>query len=182
MESGKSGIGKFIWRTTALHMIAYYVAGMLAFVFMNYRGLFGSGALAGFMRPVDDPIVALGPLLQVIMGIALALILYPFREVFLERKRGWLRLLLLIGGLSIFAPQIPGPGTFEGLIYTKLSLADHLAGLPETITYSLLFSAFLPLWHSKPKKLWNALAGIALGLIALTCLLGYLASQGIIKS
>jgi hypothetical protein len=182
MNSDGNGIGRFIWRTTAVHMVSYFAAGLLALLFMGYRELFGTGSLSILMRPIESPIVAIGPLLQAVMGIALALILFPFREIFIGARSGWLKLLLLIAGLSVFAPQVPGPGTFEGLVYTKLSIADHLAGLPETFAYSLCFSSLLPLWYEKPKKAWNALAAIAIGLIAASSLLGYAAAVGAIKA
>lgn len=182
MESGEVRIGRFMWRATAAHMIAYFIAGLFALAFMGYEERFGSGILAELMRPTDSPQAALGPLLQVFMGLALALILYPFKGVFLGSRGGWAKLLLLIGGLSIFAPQVPGPGSFEGVLYTKLSLADHLAGLPETLAYSLLFTTFLCGWSARPRKAWNVLAGIAVGLIAIASLLGYLSSLGMLPA
>jgi hypothetical protein len=182
MESGEVRIGRFMWRATAAHMIAYFLAGLFALIFMRYRELFGSGLLGEYMRPIDSPVTALGPLLQVFMGLALSLILYPFRGDFLGERGGWAKLLLLIGGLSIFAPQVPGPGSFEGVLYTKLSLADHLAGLPETLAYSLLFPTFLCGWSARPRKAWDIIAGIAVGLIAIFSLLGYLSSLGMLPT
>jgi len=178
MDSSGNGIGRFMWRTTAVHMVSYFVAGLLALLFMGYRESFASGALSALMRPVDSPIVALGPSLQAVMGAALSLILFPFRDAFIGKRGGWLKLLVLIAGLSVFAPQVPGPGSFEGLVYTKLSLMDHVSGLPETVAYSLGFSFLLPLWYSKPKKAWNAVAGVAIGLIVAASLLGYAAAVG----
>jgi hypothetical protein len=182
MESGEVRIGRFMWRAAAAHMIAYFLAGLFALIFMRYRELFGSGLVAEYMRPIDSPVTALGPLLQVFMGIALSLILFPIRGEFLGAKGGWAKLLLLIGGLSIFAPQIPGPSSFEGVLYTKLSLADHLAGLPETLVYSALFPTFLCGWSARPRKAWNALAGIGVGLIAVFSLLGFLSSLGMLPA
>lgn len=178
MDTRKNGIVEFAWRTASVHMVAYFAAGLFALLFMGYRELFGSSSLSTLMRPVDSPIVALGPILQAAMGIALGLILHPFRESFIGTRRGWLRLFLLIAGLSVFAPQVPGPGTFEGLVYTKLSLADHLAGLPETLAYSLCFSLLLPLWYARPGRAWNAAAAIAILLIAAASLLGWAKAAG----
>jgi hypothetical protein len=182
MESKSREFGRFLWRTTAAHMAAYYLAGILALVFMGYRELFGTGALALLMLPVESPIVALGPALQCLMGAALALILFPFRSLILEGRAGWERLLLLIGGLSVFAPQIPGPGTFEGLLYTRFSIMEHLLSLPESIAYSLFFSGIMALWNRFPKKAWNAIAIVAVSLIGITSLLGLLSSLGLLPS
>jgi hypothetical protein len=53
---------------------------------------------------MDSREVALGPLLQAIVGLALAVILYPFKDTFLDGGKGWARLILLIGGFTFFAP------------------------------------------------------------------------------
>jgi len=182
VESKEIRIGAFMWRATAAHMVAYFLAGIFALFTLQYEERFGTGLLSSLMRHMDSPLVALGAGLQVIMGIALSLILYPLRASFIDGRRGWAKLLLLIGGLSIFTPQVPGPGTFEGLIYTKFSSVDHLASLPETLAYSLLFSTFLCVWFVKPRKAWNVIAGIAVGLIAVFSLLGYLDSQGMLPA
>ena len=181
MESKKNEFLQFSWRVTSMHMVSYLLAGILALVFINYKEFFKSESLSLLMRSVDSPIVAAGPSLQIILGFIMSIILFPFRSIFLSRKRGWLYLLLLIAGFSIFAPEIPGPSTFEGLIYTTIPLKDHLLGLPETVIYSLLFSILLTFWHSKPKKIWNILSIIAVCLIFVMSILGVLASVGIIK-
>ena len=54
--------------------IAYFIAGLLAVTFMGYRERFAEDALASFMRQVDDPMVALGPALQIIRGIVIGLV------------------------------------------------------------------------------------------------------------
>ena len=180
METGHGNFGQFLWRTTAAHMIGYTVAGLLALVFKGYGTAFETGLAAVVMRPVDALIVALGPALQFIPGAALALILYPFRGIFLTGRGGWLRLLLLIGGLSLFNPQVPGPGNFEGLLYTNFSPAEHALGLPEQICYSILFSGGLCLWHRRPGRAWNVAAAAALILIALMSLLGTLSALGLL--
>jgi hypothetical protein len=180
METGQGNFGQFLWRTTASHMIGYTVAGLFALAFMGYGTAFETGLVYAVMKPADTPITALGPALQFIPGAALALILYPFRGVFLSRREGWLRLLLLIGGLSLFNPQVPGPGNFEGLLYTNFSLAEHALGLPEQIGYSILFSGGLCLWHRRPGRAWNTAAAAGLVLIALMSLLGTLSALGLI--
>ena len=172
----------FGWRTASVHMVSYFLAGIFALLFMNYKELFKADSFALLMKPVESPVVALGPALQIIQGLVLSLFLYPFRSVFLSSKRGWALLLLLIAGFSIFAPEIPGPGTFEGLVYTKIPLVYHLLSLPETLVYSLLFSGLLFLWYKKPKKAWNVISIIAVCLIFLMSALGYLSSVGILKA
>lgn len=54
---------------------------------MNYRDLFATDVISSFMKPVDEPIVVLGPVLQIFRGILLALVLLPLRKVFFLEKR-----------------------------------------------------------------------------------------------
>lgn len=180
MGSSEIGFGKFAWRVTATHMAAYFIAGILALAFMEYEARFAGGALASIMRGIDSPIVAVGPVLQAIVGAALAAILFPFRASFLGVRGGWAKLALLIGGFTLFAPQVPGPGSFEGLLYTKLSLGEHLSGLPEAIAYTLLFSLGVHFWNGKPRKAWTVIAIVALSLIAVFSALGLADSLGML--
>ena len=136
--------------------------------------------LSTVMRPVDSPIVAAGPSLQIILGIFMSIFLYPFRSVFLDRKRGWIYLFMLIVGFTFFAPQLPGPGSFEGILYTILPWRAHLIGLPEMFIYSILFATGIYFWYKKPKKAWNIIAIISILLIFLMSTLGVMASYGII--
>ena len=178
MESKKNQFLSFSWRVTSLHMIAYLIAGMLALIFLDYENFFATGSLAQLMKPTNSPIVAFGPFLQIILGFAMSIFLYPFRSVFIGQKRGWFYLFILIAGFCIFTPQVPGPGNFEGVIYTNISIQQHLLSLPETILYSILFSVFLPLWIKYPKKIWTILSMIAVFLIFVMGVLGYLAAIG----
>ncbi len=169
----------FIWRATSLHVISYFIAGIFALLFMNYREQFASDTLAVIMRPVDSPLVALGPSLQLIRGIIIALVLLPFIGI-ISSKNGWIKLLFLILGLSYISTIGPTFGSFDGYIYTKIPYQYHLLGIPETLIYVFLFSFFLFLWYRKPAKTWNIITIILVVLIVIMSLLGYLASTGIL--
>ena len=172
----------FCWRTIAIHMIAYLIAAVIAQLTFNYKSLFESETLRLIMRPWDSSLVALGPALQCINGFFMALILYRIRSLILNEKNSWINLFLIIAGFSIFAPQAPAPGTFEGWIYTKLPIFEHLIGLPECLLYSFLFSFGLYKWYRYPKKYWNIISIISITIICIISTLGFLASIGIIKS
>lgn len=169
----------FCWRIIAAHMIAYFIAATIAQIY--YKPIWDSGTLPLIMKPMDSPLVALGPALQSINAFFMAIILFPIQSLIIGRKSGWLTLFLLVAGFSIFAPQAPAPGSFEGFIYTKVTLFEHLIGLPECFLYSLLFSMGFYLWYKKPKKTWNIVSIIAISLIALITTLGFLAAIGVIK-
>lgn len=172
----------FLWRVISLHTIAYFIAGIFALVFLNYTQQFNTGILAVLMKPMDSPWVAAGPGLQLIRGFILALVLYPFKNIFLATKRGWLKLGILIMGLSFFLTIGPISGSFEGIIYTNFGLQTHLLGIPEAILYTFIFSSLLFLWYRKPKKIWNILSISSVVLIILMSIAGVLSSLGMLTT
>ncbi|MEA1897336.1 MAG: hypothetical protein U9N53_06690, partial [Bacteroidota bacterium] len=173
--------GKFIWRIAASHTIAYFIAGIFALVFMDYKEQFGSDFMSVLMRPIESPWVAVGPGLQVIRGVIVALVLLPFKDIFINRY-GWLKLAALILGLSYFATLGPVFGSFDGYLYTKIPLQYHLLGLPETLIYTFLFAFIIYVWYKMPGKVWNIISVAFVILIILMSFLGLLASLGIISS
>ena len=44
------GFWRFLYRVTTCQLVTYFVAGMFAYVLLDYRTLFQSGHLAVFMR------------------------------------------------------------------------------------------------------------------------------------
>ena len=176
----KSESVTFIWRVASIHTIAYFIAGIFALLFMNYKGHFASDIMSVIMRPIDSPWVALGSGLQLIRGIIIALVLLPFKEIVIS-KNGWIKLLGLVLGLSYISTIGPTFGSFEGYIYTKIPLQYHLLGIPETLLYVLLFSLPLFVWYKKPIKVWNIIVIILVVLIVIMNILGYLSSMGLIK-
>ncbi len=166
----KTSFGEFFWRISACHIITYMIAGIFAYTLLDYKTLFETGALASFMRPVSSPWVAAGPALQVFRGLIFAVVLYPFRRVFLEEKRGWLKLWGLFVGLAILSTAGPTPGSVEGLIYTKVPLLGHLRGLPEVVLQTLAVSVLLTTWYRFPRKAWTVVMAVAVGLVYLMSL------------
>ncbi len=149
------GFGRFFARVTACHVVTYTAAGILAYTLFHYAAAFESGDLATFMRPTSSKWVSLGPSFQVIRGLIFALALYPFRRVFLEERRGWLRLWGLLLGLGILSTYGPAPGSLEGLVYTKLPPLGQLLGLREVVAQSLAFSVLLFAWYRLPSRAWG---------------------------
>ncbi len=174
----KDRIIPFIWRVTYSHIIAYFIAGLFAVTFMNYREHYSSDTLSLLMRAVDSPIVALGPMLQLIRGLIIGLVLFPFRSCFLENKNGFLKLALLIFGLSAVSTIGPTPGSFEGIIYTILPIQYHLLGIPETIIYILLFIVILNYSYNSNKRWVSILPVVLVCIIFIFSILGYFAAIG----
>jgi hypothetical protein len=173
-ENKKSLRLQFFWRITACHMFTYFIAGILAMYLLNYQELFSKTMLSAYMRPIDSPWVAAGPLLQVTRGILFTLILWPVKDTFLKTERGWLKLWLLFLGLAVLGTAGPAPGSIEGIFYTRLPLQYHLWGLPEVVFQTLLFSLAVFYWYKKPSKKWNIFMVIGVILIGLMSLAGLL--------
>jgi hypothetical protein len=147
--------------------------GLLASTLFDYPSWWNSEWMAHY-RPMDSPLVALGPALQPIRGLILAVVLYPFREVILESERGWLKLWGLLVGIGILSTYAAATGSVEGLIYTEIPLRFHLFGLPEVWGQSLLTSLCLVGWYRRPHRAWGLVLGgltVLAGLFAVAAVL-----------
>lgn len=168
-------------KTIVAHTLTYFIVGLLAVNLFDYASDFAQENMRTWMRQTSDPIVALGPALQIIRGILFALAFYPLREILFGRKNGWLVTWLLLVTVGIFSIFGPGPGSVEGAIYTTLPLREQFlsGGMLEVLTQSFLFSFILYYWVNHPEKRWiNWVLGILFVLAVLMSGLGYLAAAG----
>lgn len=179
MNKNENNLGTFVWRITATHTIAYFIAGVFALLVLNYGERFGVDALS-FMRSTDSLWVSAGPGLQIIRGLLLSLFLFPFITIFTNTKKGWLKFWLLLFGLSYLLTFAAAIGSFEGFIYTNFPITSHLLGLPEVFLYLTIFTVLMWGWYKKPNKIFNILSIVLVSLIALMSIMGVLASLGII--
>lgn len=171
----------FLWQVTALHMITYFIAGIIAYTMFNYGELYTTTELSALMRPTNSPWVALGPGLQFIRGIIFALVLWPFRNVFLNKEYGWVKLMGLLVGIGIISTYGPSPGSIEGIIYTKLPISLHAIGFPEVFLQAAVFSYLLVKWYHYPARWKNIVALVLIAIMMFFSLMGALAAMGIIS-
>ena len=164
--------GIFCWRVTAAHIITYFLAGIFAYNVLNYKELFETPPFSNFMKPVSSWAVAAGPGLQVIRGLIFAVVLWVFREVFLNTRYGWLKLWGLLLGLSILSTTAAAPGSVEGFIYTTIPVKKQIVGYLEVMPQTLLFSLAVYYWYKYPKKVWNAASISLVTIILLMSILG----------
>ena len=165
---------KFVWRVIAAHVIAYFIAGVIAMNLFDYERLFSSGILSSLMKPTTAPIIVLGgTVFQVFRGIVVALILLPLRKVFTNEKYGFLKLGVLILGLSVLSTFGPAFGSIEGFIYTKMSVVEQILGYPEALIWISLFIGILWSFYKFEKKAINIIAIVLLALIVLMGIAGY---------
>lgn len=174
MEKQEDKLSTFIWRITAVHMITYFIIGLISAEVFNYEAIFSSDNLGLLMKSTNEPIVALGPTLQVVRGLIFSVVLWPFRTTFLNKKAGWLQLWFLFIGLSILSTFGPALGSVDGMIYTTIPIKKQLLLLPELLIQSCLLSFCLYYWYQQPKKSYNVIALIISLLILFMGIAGYI--------
>jgi len=140
------------------HFVTYFFMGLIFYLtglnVVAYYEQHPDPIVTTFFRPSSSQLVMLGPLFQLLRGLIFALVLFPFRKVFLEAKWGWLYLWGLFLALAILAPSSAAPGSIEGWVYTNFSTTFHLIYLPEIILQTLAFCGLVVFWeHHKVKKL-----------------------------
>jgi len=177
MKNNNLKFGGFFWRISSSHMITYFIMGIIAASILNYKEVFENPPLSYLMKPIDSSWVAIGPVLQIFRGLVFSIVLWFFKDNFLYKRYGWLKLWGLIVGLCILSTTGPTPGSIEGLIYTKIPVISQLKGYFEVLPQTLLFSLLVFYWYRKPKKLWNVLSIILVSIIIILCTLGLIASE-----
>lgn len=139
-------------KTMVCHTITYVFMGMLALHFLHYEEIFNKPN-SGF-RPLNDPILLLGPPLQIFRGILFASIFYLFRGCLFGRRNGWLRMGWMLVGVGILGTFAAPAGSLEGFIYTTIPIKFQVRGYLEIVPQALLLSALLCYWINHPGKKW----------------------------
>jgi hypothetical protein len=118
----------------------------------NYARVFIT--MEGFsnFRSLDSTIVRLAPFFQIFRGAVFAFILYPFYNKIIKSDYAWVKLFFLIWGFSLIGSVAPIPGSIEGMIYTKMSLTEHLIGIPEVTVQIFVFSWFFVKWENRTER------------------------------
>jgi len=176
METKKMRFGIFFWRVTAAHIITYFILGLIASTILDYKEIFSNPPLSYLMKPTTSPWVAAGPILQIFRGLVFSIALWFIKDSFLFQKYGWIKLWIVIVGLSILSTVGPTPGSIEGIIYTKIPIGVQLKGYLEVLPQTLLFSVWIFYWHKSTRKLWNVLAIILVSIIFAFSILGVLST------
>lgn len=139
----------FILRFIILHVLTYAVFGIFFMLISGYFEYFDTDPLFSIvMKPSDSLSVRLAIPAQIFRGALLAGAIYPFRDGFIERPFGWLRLFFLLFILTAVGSVITGPGSIEGLLYTRFSF-NPLIGYPEIGIQMAVFSWLFCYWQKK---------------------------------
>lgn len=146
---GKSAIWGYLGRFSLMHTVTYLIFGLTFMLISNYFEYFSThNLLKDYMRSADSPIVRLAVPIQFVRGALIGLALYPFREIIIKCKYGWLKLFGVLWVLTGVGAVVTGPGSIEGFIYTKFGF-DPLIGLPEVTLQMLAFSYLFYRWERK---------------------------------
>ena len=164
-----------------VHTVTYFVIGFISYTVFDYTAKYADPLLGNFMRQTDHPLVAAGPMFQVIRGLLFGLVFYWLRDVFFARKNGWLYMWLTLLIVGVISPFGPSPSSIEGVLYSNIPLYFHFIGLPEVIIQSLLLAFCTHYWVRHPEKKWLGwLFGLIFVIVILMSILGILASVGVI--
>jgi hypothetical protein len=174
MENAQPRLLSMAVKTVVCHTITYFVMGLLAFHFLHYADFINKPNSG--MRPTTDPLVILGPALQIVRVVLFALVFYPFREILFTRRIGWLLVAWMLIGVGILGTFAAPPGSLEGYIYTTVPVASQVRGYLEIVPQALLLSALLFYWIRHPGKAWlNSVLGAAYAICVLLPVIGLIA-------
>lgn len=144
----KDGI-KFIWRFSVVHVVTYAIFGITFMIVSSYFDYFSSDPIfSQVMKPSDALSVRLAVPVQFFRGSLLALAVFPFREIILQKPYGWVKLFFLLFVMTSVGSVITGPGSIEGFLYTNF-VFNPLIGYPEISLQMLAFSWLFSKWQRR---------------------------------
>ncbi len=133
-------LGGFTGRFALAYLVFYIAVGILFLNLQNALPLESRVAL-DFYEPYNigfDNLVA-----QFLLGVFLALVLYPFYDLLVRGERGLLILFTALWGVALLGNLEPKPGSIEGMIYTHITFLEHflviIAGAVQFICFALVF-------------------------------------------
>lgn len=114
----------YLGRFSLAHLASYILAGGVYLTLLNALDLTHLEALTFFdpYTPISIPTV----ITQLLRGVVLGLIFYPFYRVVVRNNRHWVVLFIALWGLSVIGSIQPYIGSIEGVIYTETSAVAHL--------------------------------------------------------
>ncbi|ASJ20752.1 hypothetical protein BHAMNSH16_03435 [Brachyspira hampsonii] len=132
----------FYIKVAVIHTLTYIVFGILFSNMFDYSSIYSNDIVVNFMRGFESPLTVIGPFLQPIRAIFIAIALFPLRKL-IASKFGWFIVWLIFVCIGIIAAPSSAPSSIEGLIYTQLPIEFHLHNLPELLIQTFSFSIIL---------------------------------------
>jgi hypothetical protein len=170
-------------KSAIVHTVTYFLVGLAAFAFLDYSAKFANPVVANLMRQTDHPLVAAGPLFQLLRGFLFGIVFYALRDLVFPQKRGWLTLWLMLVIVGILSPFGAAPSSIEGMLYTVLPGWFHVIGFPEVFVQAGLLAFLTHYWVNHPEKKWlNWGFGAVLIMVVLFSSLGILSALGMLPA
>lgn len=143
------------------HTVTYLIVGGFAYPLLTKPFYEGSNPVfTAFMRSPAEPDVWQFVMkwfipAQILRGLLMAIVLYPFYDLLQEWSFGK-RFLSLAGLYLIFgywAAAVAAPGTIDGVVYMRQEyLGTHLIVQPEIIVQGLAFAAWVAWWIGRQRR------------------------------
>jgi hypothetical protein len=144
-------------RFTIVHVLTYWVVGAVFYQISDYEEALASMEVFELWRSLDNPIIALLALFsQFVRGPILALLLYPFLHIYVNKNHGWFFLFSLLFGLTALGSPIFITGLLEFDVSLTEYLGNLLIGVPEIVVQMLFFSILFYQWQKRRIRFSNA--------------------------
>jgi hypothetical protein len=140
----------YVRRFTLVHVMVYWIVGSVLYQIAGYEEAMATMEVFEHYRPLESftmvVVVFLG---QIIRGGILALVVYPFCQVFMKNRHGWLLLFGLLFGLKVLGSPI----FISEFLAPVESMAEFLnslkIGVLEIIAQVFVFSIIFFVWERK---------------------------------
>jgi len=143
-------------RFILVHAVVYWIIGGLFYQISGYEEALDTMEVFELYRPLENIVMVAAVFFgQIIRGAVLALLVYPFHRVFIEKRHGWLLLFGLLFGLMVL-----GSPVFIREFLASAAEIDTIAGfiesckigVPEIIAQTLVFSILFFAWERKRRR------------------------------
>lgn len=134
----------YVGRYTLVHVLVYWIVGMALYQIAGYEEALATMEVFELYRPLESALmVAVVFFGQIIRGAILALLVYPFYQIFMGKRHGLLMLFGLLFGLKVLGSPIFITNLIEPSVIAQ-SMSDFIntwkIGLPEIVAQTLFFS------------------------------------------
>ena len=151
LESISRNVTLYTIRFMLLHLASYLISGSVFYQAAEYSGVIASRETFELFRPQEEYnyfflLIISG---QILRGIVLALLIYPFHNTFITRIHGWFLLFGLLFGLTLLGSPVFIPVTLLREAAFVEIIGNLRIGIPEAITQMLLFSVVFVYWQKR---------------------------------
>lgn len=139
-------LGRFVLLYTAIYIVT-------ALIFLGIQSLLPVTAREAldFFEPYSIGLTTI--LSQLIISAVIALVMYPFYDLIVKGRQGWLIMFAALWGIALLGSLEPKPGTIEGMFYTITTTFEHILVVGFGAAQFLAFSRLFLYWERKKNNL-----------------------------